>query len=248
MVDVLVFGPHPDDIEICAGGLVLVMIAAGYTVGGVDMTAGEAGTRGNAEGRAHEAAQGAERLGLAFRENLGLPDGHIENTLAARDQVIEVIRRHQPRLVVAPIPSDDHPDHSRTGLLVKEARFLAGCANIGPGGAPWRPGRVLFYPSREDARPDLVVDISAVFERKMEAVRAHVSQLHDPTSEEHRTSISSAHFLGDVEASMRHFGGLIGARYGEPYMLNGPLAVDDPLPLVRGRGHDLFGKGGGSVG
>jgi LmbE family N-acetylglucosaminyl deacetylase len=94
MVDVLVFGPHPDDIEICAGGLVLVMIAAGYTVGGVDMTAGEAGTRGNAEGRAHEAAQGAERLGLAFRENLGLPDGHIENTLAARDQVIEVIRRH----------------------------------------------------------------------------------------------------------------------------------------------------------
>ena len=105
MIDVLVFGPHPDDIEICAGGLVLVMIDAGYTVGGVDMTAGEAGTRGDAEGRAHEAAQGAERLGLAFRENLGLPDGHIENTLEARDQVIEIIRRHQPRLVVAPIPN-----------------------------------------------------------------------------------------------------------------------------------------------
>jgi len=242
MVDVLVFGPHPDDIEICAGGLVLVMLERGYTVGGVDMSAGEAGTRGHVEDRAREAAQGAERLGLSFRECLGLPDGHIQETLEARDRVIGIIRQHRPRLVVAPIPSDDHPDHSRTGLLVKEARFLAGCANIGPPGDPWRPGRVLFYPSREAAVPDLVVDISAVFDRKMEAVRAHSSQLHDPGSTEHRTSISSPRFLGDVEASMRHFGGLIGAEYGEPYMVDGPLAVDDPLPLVRGRGHGQFGR------
>ena len=177
MVDVLVFGPHPDDIEICSGGLVLSLIDQGYTVGGVDMTAGEAGTRGSIERREREARRGTELLGLAFRETLGLPDGGIENTREARDVVIDAIRRHTPRLVVAPYPSDDHPDHSRTGEIVKEARFLAGCSRIGPPGDPWRPGRVLFYPSREPLMPTLIVDISAFFERKMEAVRARMADL-----------------------------------------------------------------------
>jgi bacillithiol biosynthesis deacetylase BshB1 len=245
MVDVLVFGPHPDDIEICAGGLVLRIMAQGYSVGGVDMSAGEAGTRGTTVARSHEAAQGAERLGLAFRECLGLPDGNIRDDGEARDRVIDVIRRHRPQLVVAPWLSDDHPDHARTGLLVKEARFLAGCARIGPEGEPWRPGRVLFYPSREPALPTLVVDITDVYEQKMAAVRAHTSQLHDPGSTAPRTTISSPEFLPAIEAAARHFGSMIGARFGEPYMLEGPLAVDDPLPLVRGRGHGQVGSAGG---
>jgi bacillithiol biosynthesis deacetylase BshB1 len=243
MVDVLVFGPHPDDIEICSGGLVLVLQQRGYSVGGVDMTAGESGTRGSLEQRRVEAARGAQLLGLQFRENLGLPDGGVENTRETRDLVIDCIRRHRPRLVVAPIPSDDHPDHSRTGLAVKEARFLAGTSRLGPPGEPWRPGRVLFYPSREFAVPSLVVDISEVFERKMEAVRAHASQLHDPRSKEPLTTISSPDFLPAIEAKARYFGSLVGARFGEPYVVEGPLAVDDPLPVVRGRGHGQFGKG-----
>jgi bacillithiol biosynthesis deacetylase BshB1 len=241
MVDVLVFGPHPDDIEICTGGLVLMLRRAGYSVGGIDVTAGEAGTRGDVAGRAAEAHRAGELLGLAFRECLGLPDGALENDREARDAIIGAIRRHRPRAVVAPWTSDDHPDHSRTGQLVKEARFLAGCARIGPGDEPWRPARVLFYPSREPILPTMVVDVSPVFEQKMEAVRAHASQLHDPDSRAPRTTISAPDFLEAVEAGARHFGAMIGVRHGEPYVVEGPLAVDDPLPLLRGRGHGQFG-------
>ena len=246
MVDVLVFGPHPDDIEICTGGLVLVLQQRGYSVGGVDLSAGEAGTRGSPERRRQEAERGARALGLAFRECLGLPDGGIENTRETRDLLIDCIRRHKPRMLVAPIGSDDHPDHSRTGQAVKEARFLAGTSKLGPPGEPWRPGRVLFYPSREFVMPSLVVDISDVFERKMEAVRVHASQLHDPKSTEPRTSISSPDFLPAIEAANRYFGSLVGARYGEPYVVEGPLAVDDPVPLVRGRGDGQIGRKGGA--
>lgn len=241
MVDVLVFGPHPDDIEICTGGLVLSLIDQGYTVGGVDMTAGEAGTRGSIERRELEAQRGTELLGLAWRETLGLPDGDIQNTREARDVVIDVIRRHTPRLVVAPFPSDDHPDHSRTGEIVKAARFLAGCSRIGPPGDPWRPSRVLFYPSREPLMPTLIVDITPFFERKLDAVRAHASQLHDPDSTEPRTTISAPGFLEAVTAANRHFGSMIGVRYGEPYVVEGPLAVADPVPVVAGRGDGDFG-------
>ncbi len=240
MVDALFIGPHPDDIEICSGGLALSLARRGYTTGGVDLTAGEAGTRGSRSQREDEAALGAERLGLAFRECLGLPDGHIENDRASRDLVIEVIRRHRPRLVVAPIPLDHHPDHSRAGQLVKEARFLAGCARIGPDLPPWRPGRVLFYPSREVVTPSLVVDVSEVYEEKMAAVKVHASQLHDPDSDEPPTAIASADFLEAIRARDRFYGSQIGVRFGEAYVVDGPLAVDDPLPVVRDMGQSVF--------
>jgi len=240
MVDVLLIGPHPDDIEICAGGLALSLKAQGYTTGGVDLTGGEAGSRGSADLRSAEAERGAARLGLEFRECLGLPDGHIEVDQRSRDQLIEVIRRHRPKLVVAPLALDHHPDHSRTGTLVKEARFLAGCARIGPDLDPWRPGRVLFYPSRELVEPSLVVDVSDVFEAKMEAVRAHVSQLHDPDSDGPPTSISSAGFLDQIEARARVFGSQIGVTYGEAFVVDGPLAVKDPVPAVQDLGQSVF--------
>ena len=240
MVDVLIFGPHPDDIEVLAGGLALSLAGQGYSVGGVDMTAGEAGSRGTAEGRAVEAKKAAGILDLAFRENLGLPDGHIEETTEARDLVIEVLRRHRPRLVVGPAPEGHHPDHARTGRILKEARFLAGCANIGPGEPPWRPGRVLFYPSRQTFSPDLIVDISPYFARKIEAIRAFTSQLHNPDSTEPRTAIADAGFLEVIEARSRYHGSLIGVRYGEAYAVDGPLSVEDPVPLVRDRGSVIF--------
>jgi bacillithiol biosynthesis deacetylase BshB1 len=241
MVDVLVFGPHPDDIEICTGGLVLSLIAQGYTVGGVDLTAGEAGSRGDKQKRDVEAQRGAELLGLAFRECLGLPDGHIKNDEPSRDMVIDVIRRHRPRLVVAPATIDHHPDHSRTGELVKEARFLAGCARIGPEGEPWRPGRVLFYPSREALPPSLVVDVTPWFEQKMTAIAAHVSQLHNPDDNSGAvTTIASPEFLEVIEAQSRHYGSLIGVRHGEAYCVDGPLAVADPVPAVQDKGQSVF--------
>jgi bacillithiol biosynthesis deacetylase BshB1 len=240
MVDVLIFGPHPDDIEICAGGLALTLGRRGYSIGGIDLTAGEAGTRGSAPQREAEGRQGAELLGLAFRECLGLPDGNIELDRESRDLVIGAIRRHRPRLVVGPTPVDHHPDHSRAGLLLKEARFLAGCARIGPDLPPWRPGRVLFYPSRELVEPSLVVDISPVHDEKLRAVRAHVSQLHAEGSDEPPTAIASEGFLDIIEARARHFGAQIGVTHGEGYVVEGPLAIDDPVPVVQDLGQSVF--------
>lgn len=241
MVDVLVFGPHPDDIEICAGGLILAQIAQGRTVGGIDLTAGESGTRGTREQRAAEAKQGAARLGLSFRECLGLRDGGITNDEHARDLVIDAIRRHRPGLVVAPAMFDHHPDHSRTGVIVKEARFLAGCSNIGPTtSSPWRPGRVLFYPSREVAEPSLVVDITEHFDAKLDAIAAHESQLYDPSSDEPATTIASAGFLDMITARATYWGSLIGVARGEAYVVEGPLAVSDPMPAVRDPGQSVF--------
>jgi len=240
MVDVLVFGPHPDDIEICAGGLVLTLVERGYTVGGVDLTGGESGTRGDAHTRHAEGQRGAELLGLSFRECLGLADGGIRNDEPSRDLVIDVIRRHTPRLVVAPVAIDHHPDHSRSGVLVKEARFLAGCARIGPPGAPHRPGRTLFYPSRELVEPSLIVDISDVFDAKLRAVRAHASQLHAAGSDELPTMIASEGFLTMIEARARHYGAQIGVTHGEPFVVDGPLAVNDPVPAVRDGPQSVF--------
>jgi len=241
MADVLILGPHPDDIEICAGGLALSMIARGHSVAGVDMTAGEAGTRGARVDRLAEAAEGAQRLGLSTRECLGLPDGELQHDTASRDLLIDAIRRHRPRLLVAPYPMDHHPDHARTGALAKDARFLAGCANIGPDAhAPWRPGRVLFYPSRELVEPSLVVDVSAVFARKLEAIAAHVSQLHSADSSEPLTTIASESFLAEVEARARTYGAQIGVEFGEAFVVDGPLAVDDPLPVVRDKSSSVY--------
>lgn len=240
MVDALFIGPHPDDIEICAGGLALALRQQGYTTGGLDLTAGESGTRGTPEQRKNEGQEGARILQLDFRECLGLPDGHIQNDEASRDLLIEVIRRHRPRLVVAPLPLDHHPDHSRAGQLVKEARFLAGCAKIGPPLPPWRPGRVLFYPSREVVEPTLVVDVTDVYAQKILSMKAHVSQLHDPKSTEPPTSIASAEFLDAIEARDCFYGSQIGVRFGEPYVVDGPLAISDPLPVVRDSGQSVF--------
>ncbi len=239
-VDALIFGPHPDDIEILAGGLALVLGARGETVGGIDLSRGEAGTRGSAEQRADEARRGGEILGLAFRENLGLPDGGIRNDDASRDLVIDALRRHRPRLVVAPEPDGHHPDHLNAGHLIREARFLAGCSRIGPAGDPWRPGRVLYYPSRKPSMPTIIVDVTQHFDRKMEAIRAHESQLHSTSSTEQATTISSPDFLDIIEADARHFGAMIGARYGEAFSLDGPVAVDDPIAAVRDRGAAVF--------
>jgi bacillithiol biosynthesis deacetylase BshB1 len=212
-------------------------------VGGVDLSRGESGTRGTPADREREAEAGARLLGLQFRENLGLPDGGIVPSIHARDLVIDAIRRHRPQLVVAPYPQDDHPDHTHAGQLVKDARFLAGCARIGPPGEPWRPGRVLFYPSRQLLMPSLIVDITDVFEQKLAAMRAHGSQLHDPRSREPLTTISSPDFLPAVEAGNRHYGDLIGVRFGEAYVVEGPLAIADPVPVVRDRTHGRTGPG-----
>jgi N-acetylglucosamine malate deacetylase 1 len=236
MLDALFFGAHPDDVELSAGGLAALLASYGHAVGIADLTRGEMGTRGDVEERAAEAAAAARELGVAWRGSLGLPDlGLDRHDRAQQRAVVACLREHRPRLVVAPDPEDAHPDHVEASRLVERACYLAGLASFGaePGGAPpvrHRPERLLFAIYRGAVRPHLVVDVSAAWERRMRAVRAHGSQL-DPVRGA-ATYLTEPGFLEGIEARGRSLGALIGARHGEGYRVRGPLAVTDARALL----------------
>lgn len=228
-LDVLAFGAHPDDVELTVGGTVLSLISQGYSVGIVDMTRGEMGTRGTQETRAREATEAARRLGVATRRNLGLPDGRITLDETSREEVIRVLREFRPTLVLSPIESDLHPDHGWTGRIVKEASFLAGLKRWETGQPPHRPKTVLGYFSHTTVEPNTVVDITPFFQQKKEVCLAYESQFHDPESSEPETYISSAGFWDWWEARARGFGHRIGVTYGEGFVHDGPIPLKDPV-------------------
>jgi N-acetylglucosamine malate deacetylase 1 len=242
MLDALFFGAHPDDVELSSGGLAALLAAHGHAVGIADLTRGERATRGDVEERAAEAAAAAHELGVAWRGTLGLPDlGLDRHDRGQQGAVVACLREHRPRLVVAPDPEDAHPDHVEASHLVERACYLAGLARFdaGPGstGEPpvagpgrHRPERLLFALYRSAARPHLVVDVSAAWERRMRAVRAHQSQL-DPARGP-ATYLTEPGFLDGIEARARALGALIGARYGEGYRMHGPVPVTDARALL----------------
>jgi bacillithiol biosynthesis deacetylase BshB1 len=235
MADLLAIGAHPDDVEIWAGGLVARSVRAGYPVVILDLTRGELGTRGDVETRAREAQCAAEVLGVGRRENLGLADGDVRPTLEAKRRLAGVIRRHKPRVVLAPYWDDRHPDHEGAGRLVREAAFLAGLVRFeadGEGGAePHRPGAVLYYMSWHSFAPTFIVDITDVYEHKLEAVRCYASQIDGGGAAGPQTRLSDAGFLDQWTGRQLHYGSLIGARYGEPYFSREPLPIFDPVTL-----------------
>jgi len=235
-VDALFLGAHPDDVELCSGGLVAKLVAAGRRVGVVDLTRGEMGTRGTAEIRAEEAKQAREKLGIVSAENLGLPDGRLEVTEEAKRLVIEAIRRASPRLLVAPHRVDLHPDHAAAGRLVDEVRYLCGMPKWPAAGEPCRVPLVLRTMFHTPFDPDVVVDISDVFEEKLEAIRCYASQLHRPDVAEEGpgTNIGRKDFLLRWEARHRFWGERIGAVFGEPYAVDGPIPVSNPDFLLDG--------------
>ena len=236
MADVLAIGAHPDDVELTMGGLLLRMRDAGRSVAILDLTRGEGGTRGTPEIRAVEAAAAARLLGAEERTVLDFPDGRLEPSEAVRRAVVDAIRRLRPSLVLAPRWDDLHPDHAAAGEAVRAVRYVCGMARWFPGPhPPHRPRTFLFSMHHAtDAPPSLVVDATGVFERKMALVRCFASQLHDPASKEPRTGIASEDFLPRWEARHRWFGERIGVRHGEPWFLDGPVPVLDPLALLRG--------------
>jgi N-acetylglucosamine malate deacetylase 1 len=247
MLDALFFGAHPDDVELAAGGLAALLAAHGHRVGIADLTRGEMGTRGDAVERGAEAAAAARELGVAWRESLGLPDlGLDRRDRAQLEAVVACLRQHRPRLVVAPDPDDAHPDHVEASHLVARACYLAGLARFGAGpGEPagaagavvrHRPARLLFALYRSAARPHLVVDVSAAWERRMAAVRAHASQL-DPARGP-ATYLSAPGFIEEIEGRARALGALIGARYGEGFRVRGPVPVADARTLLGGSGEE----------
>ncbi len=230
-VDLLVFAAHPDDAELAAGGLIARCVGLGYRVGIVDFTRGEAGTRGTPEKRAAEAAAADEVLSIACRENLGQPDGRLEESMAGRLLAIEAIRKHRPSLVAAPFPQDLHPDHAVVGRLVDAAFYPSAFPKVPTASPPHRPRAVLHYMNHTEFAPTFVLDITDVWERRMAAVRCYRSQFFDPASTEPATRISAPDFFDRLAARFRHYGSLIGATYGEPYFTRGPVPVVDPLAL-----------------
>jgi bacillithiol biosynthesis deacetylase BshB1 len=226
MVDILVFGAHPDDAEIACGGLLLLAQKERKRVAVVDLTAGEMGSRGTPEIRAREAREAAQMLGLAGRECLGLPDARLEERDVYRMKIIEAIRRHRPGMVVAPYPEDLHPDHAVAGRLVEQAAWLSGLTKLNDlPGKPHRPRSVIFYMFHYEFVPTFILDISPVWDKKIELIRKYRSQLHRAGGREPKTFISRPNFLEGVELRHRYYGNKIGARHGEPFWTREPFRV-----------------------
>jgi len=230
-LDILAFGAHPDDVEITSGGTLAKMKKMGYSTGVVDCTQGERGTYGTVEERLQEAQNAAEILGLDVRVNLGLPDGGLENTAENRMKIIDVIRTYRPEIVIAPVTQTRHPDHGNAGILVREAAFLAGLEKIITGREQFRPSAVIHFPELYSGTPDIAVDITEEWDTKMEAIRAHASQVYDETIESDmvKTIIKSKEFWELIESKHRFYGGVAGVKYAEVFYCDGLPRVNDLL-------------------
>lgn len=231
-VDVLAIAAHRDDVELTCGGALLNATRHGHRTGIIDLTAGETGTRGSAQLRGEEAAAAARILGVSVRQNLGLPDAGLVNTPETRARLAVAIRRLRPSVVIAPALAGRHPDHIVAGQLVRDACFVAGLAKIEPHVPPHRPRKIVHAISyREDhVKPTFVVDVSEVFERKMEAVRCYGSQF-DGATQAGEVYPTGEPLYDVIRHHAAHYGSLIRARYGEPYYTTETMRVDDLTTL-----------------
>ncbi len=231
-LDILVLPVHPDDAELGCAGTILKEIVLGKKVGIVDLTRGELGTRGSAEIRDKEAAESGRILGLAVRDNLGLPDGFFTNTKEYQLKVIEAIRRFQPEIVITNAYHDRHPDHGRANKLVEEAAFLSGLRKIettynGDTQEAWRPNLVLHFIQDNYIKPDILVDVTDHWDKKVESIYSFGSQFFNPEwQNEPQTYISSPEFIAVVEARAREFGKSIGVKYAEGFTSRKILGVN----------------------
>ncbi len=233
-VDILFITAHPDDVELCCAGTIFSHHAAGASIGIVDLTAGELGTRGNAALRAEEAAMASKIMNIAFRENLGLRDGFFDLSESNKLPIIRAIRRHQPAIVITNAVRDRHPDHGRASQLVSESCFLSGLPKIemeenGALLAAWRPRQVYHMIQDHYIAPDICVDITPYMDKKLEAVMAFKSQFYDPLSAEPHTPISGLDFFEFLKARAREMGRLIGVEYAEGYTISGPVSKNNLL-------------------
>ena len=233
-LDILAFGAHPDDVELCAGGTLAKMAASGYAVGIADLTRGELATRGTPAVRAKEARDAAAILGLSVRENLRFPDGDVAVTPAARLKVIRILRKYRPKIVLTHYWDDPHPDHVHASRLVTEAVHHSGLAKIKTGQERHRPSVILYFKLTMDRAPSFVVDISDYADRRNAAIAAHRSQLHNPDDGGLQTILSRPEFLTHVENLHSYYGTLIGKAKGEAFYFKGMLEIKDPIAHFSG--------------
>ena len=233
-VDILAVFAHPDDVELTVGGTLLKMKHLGYRTGIVDVTRGEMGTRGTPAGRAAEAENAARILKVDVRENLGLPDGRVFVTDENRTELVRVLRRLKPRVVLTHQDGDPHPDHNHIAQLVRESARLASMMNYDSetGSEKIPVPNVAHNIFSRRVEPSFIVDISDFLDAKMDAIRAYRSQFHDPDSTEPETRLTTSGFLDELENRSRYFGSLIGVAAGEPYFVREALNIDDPVALL----------------
>lgn len=236
-LDILAIGVHPDDIELGCSGTLMKHIDMGYKVGIVDLTKGELGTRGDEKTRLKEAAAAAKIIGTDVRDNLGFADGFFKNDKEHQLELVKIIRKYQPSILITNANYDRHPDHGRSAELTRDACFLAGLAKIetklgNVKQKAYRPKAVYNYIQALHIEPQLVVDISEYYERKQQAILAFKSQFFDPKSKEANTFISSPEFLEFVRARAIHFGVPVGAKYAEGFTVNRTPGIPDLVELM----------------
>jgi bacillithiol biosynthesis deacetylase BshB1 len=237
-IDILAFGAHPDDVELSCGGTIYKEIQNGKTVGIIDLTKGELGTRGSADTRKEEAARAAKILGVSFRENLNFSDGFIVNDKAHQLEVIKKIRKYRPEIVLCNALEDRHIDHGKASKLVSDACFLSGLVKIETDSiekndlqGPWRPKSIYHYIQWNTLQPDFIVDISSQIDQKMASVLAYSTQFYDPKSQELETPISSKNFVDSVRYRAADLGRLVGVDYAEGFNIERLPAIDSLFDL-----------------
>jgi bacillithiol biosynthesis deacetylase BshB1 len=237
-LDILAFASHPDDVELSCSGTLLKHIALGYKAGIIDLTMGELGSRGSAEIRKKESESSSAVLGIHARENLEMKDGFFKNDEEHQRQVIAAIRKYKPEIVLCNAVQDRHTDHGRGAELVANACFLSGLRKIETRDAEgnlqeyWRPKAVYHYIQDHYIHPDIVVDITHEWEKKMEAIRSFKSQFYDPSSNEPLTPISGQDYFDFLSSRARDYGRIIKVKYGEGFTVSRAPGVEDLMKLI----------------
>ncbi|MBC6368068.1 bacillithiol biosynthesis deacetylase BshB1 [Algoriphagus sp. AK58] len=235
-LDILVIAAHPDDAELGCSGTIAAHVAQGYKVGIVDLTHGEMGTRGTPEIRLQESEEASKILGLSARENMGFKDIFFKDDESHQIELIKMIRKYQPEIVLANAIKDRHPDHGKGASLATHACFMSGLRKIetvldGVLQPAWRPKFVYHYIQNNYIEPDFIVDISAHWDTKVASIMAFKSQFYDPNSQEPASFISSPEFLPFIESRARELGHRIMTKYGEGFTVERYIGVQDLFDL-----------------
>ena len=236
-LDILAFGAHPDDIELGCGATIAKEVSLGKKVGIVDLTRGELGTRGSAELRMIEASNAAKILGVSVRENVGFADGFFTNDKKHQLEIIKMIRKYQPDIVLCNAIDDRHIDHEKGSKLVSDACFLSGLVKIeteleGKQQEKWRPKHVYHYIQWKNIAPDFVIDVTGFTQKKQAAVLAYSSQFYDPNSKEPESPITSKTFIESINYRARDLGRLIGVEYAEGFTSERYVAAENLSKLI----------------
>ena len=236
-LDILAFGAHPDDVELGCGGTVAKEVSKGKKVGIIDLTRGELGTRGSVDLRDQESKLASNVLGLELRENLNFKDGFFQNNESNQIEIIKVIRKYRPEIVLCNAEDDRHIDHPKAAELVSSACFLSGLRKIettdnGKSQKEWRPKNVYHYIQWKNSSPDFLVDISGFISIKLEAIKAYSSQFYDPNSNEPETPISSKNFIDNVINRSADLGRLINVEHAEGFTSKKSLGINTLEDLI----------------